>query len=315
MALRLFHKDKHSFKSLKKEEKAGETWKEGEAREEGKKEGKSEIDNTAPRKTRQRARQRAEQTTPPTVLGDPPVARTRRRRSKPVPLSTRLRGALASFRPRARTRHSRTVPFARRLQNVVAPLLPRPDSTLGYIPLNLYVSMSLVTLGMYPYIWLWGNIHAFEKIRVRGIGKHSLTAFSATGFCAQLLCPLALCSYAVGTLLASNAAREFAFRSLLIYIPIYFFLILPMRCFHYFDLRWKLRAAVAEWDTKGMMLNRTAPSWFYLFLFGTIYIQHHINRLMGLGMPGFASTDELTFSPSRWIRDYVIVKPGGEEEE
>ena len=57
------------------------------------------------------------------------------------------------------------------------------------------------------------------------------------------------------------------------------------------------------------MINRSITSWFKLFLLGSIYIQHHINRLMGLGMPGFADVSEIEHDASLMdiIDDYIAI--------
>ena len=39
-----------------------------------------------------------------------------------------------------------------------------------------------------------------------------------------------------------------------------------------------------EWDPEERMAPRTIGSWLGLFLGGTAYLQHHINRLIALGM-------------------------------
>ena len=93
-----------------------------------------------------------------------------------------------------------------------------------------------------------------------------------------------------------------------VYASVYLLIIFPMRCFNYFCVRWAIRAAVIDWDREGVMVGRSVTSWFKLFLLGSVYLQYHINRLMGLGMPGFADVSEI--EPDATLRerinDYVV---------
>jgi hypothetical protein len=184
------------------------------------------------------------------------------------------------------------------------------SALLGYIPLRIFLGISVVTLGLYPYIWVWGNVYAFMKVcgpRVRGA---VFRRFAVVGFCTQLMIPLAVCSCLWGAATGSEQAYELAARALLFFAVSYFAIIGPMRCSCYFDLRWNLRSAVAMWDRNSVMIDRTMTSWFKLFILGSVYIQFHINRLMGLGMPGFADAEEISaeFSLGEWIREYLRPK-------
>lgn len=178
---------------------------------------------------------------------------------------------------------------------------------LGYIPIGLYLSFAAATLGLYPYAWLWGNVRAFERIGASTSDCLNLRRFAVYGFCVQILLPVALALYVAGAWLASDLILELSFRVAVAYVAAYLLLILPLRCGCYFDLRWKIRHRVAEWDSAKIMTDRTIPSWFKLLLLGSTYIQYHINRLMGLGMPGFADPSEITddFAVVQWVRDYV----------
>jgi hypothetical protein len=90
---------------------------------------------------------------------------------------------------------------------------------------------------------------------------------------------------------------------------LYVIVVFPMRCFNYFTFRWTLRSAVITWDKEGVMVGRAMPSWIKLILFGSAYIQYHINRLMGLGMPGFADVSEIEMDISwgEMLDNYVII--------
>ena len=186
-------------------------------------------------------------------------------------------------------------------------LSPGAAAALGYIPVTLFLSFSVATLGLYPYAWLWGNLHALERIGASASDDRNLRRFAVYGFCVQTLFPAALILYAAGIWLASDLMLELSFRVAVAYAATYLLLILPLRCGCYFDLRWKIRHRVAEWDSAKIMMDRTMSSWFKLFLLGSLYVQYHINRLMGLGMPGFADPSEITedFAVVQWVRDYV----------
>ena len=186
-------------------------------------------------------------------------------------------------------------------------LLPGSAAALGYIPVTLFLSFSVATLGLYPYVWLWSSLHAFERIGVSASDDRNLRRFAVYGFCVQMLFSAMLILYAAGAWLASDLVLELSFRVAVVYAATYLLLILPLRCGCYFDLRWKIRRRVSEWDSAKIMMDRTMSSWFKLFLLGSLYVQYHINRLMGLGMPGFADPSEITddFAVVQWVRDYV----------
>ncbi|MDR1482583.1 MAG: hypothetical protein LBI74_08160 [Synergistaceae bacterium] len=178
---------------------------------------------------------------------------------------------------------------------------------LGYIPLGIFIGVSLVSLGLYPYIWAWGNVYAFTKVCGERIGEGALRRFAATGFCVQLLVPVAAGAFMWGAVADSPWAYDFALKTSAFFAITYMFFVGPIRCSCFFDLRWNLRSAVASWDRNSMMIDRTMTSWAKLFFLGSTYIQYHINRLMGLGMPGFADPEEIAadFSLLEWARDYV----------
>ncbi|MDR3330996.1 MAG: hypothetical protein LBT08_00065 [Synergistaceae bacterium] len=183
-------------------------------------------------------------------------------------------------------------------------------SMLGYIPLKIFIGISLITFGIYPYIWAWGNVYAFIKVCGGRVREGAIRGFAVIGCCVQLLMPFAVTATLWWLATDEPRAYELAVQASVLYAGAYLFIISPMRCFHYFDLRWNLRIAVSEWDRESMMIDRTMTSWFKLFILGSAYLQFHINRLMGLGMPGFADPEEITgdFSLGEWLRDYLRAK-------
>ncbi|MDR3279942.1 MAG: hypothetical protein LBT23_05475 [Synergistaceae bacterium] len=185
----------------------------------------------------------------------------------------------------------------------------RASALLGYIPMKLFIGLSVITLGLYPYTWIWGNAYAFNKVGGRRVDEHYIKVLSVIGFCVQLLIPASVAAYLAWRVTGVPEIYELSIRIAGIMAILYFALVLPVRCFSYFNLRWAIRSAVIDWDSEGVMVGRTITSWFKLFIFGSLYIQHHINRLMGLGMPGFADVSEIEMdiSFSEMIDKYVVI--------
>ena len=185
----------------------------------------------------------------------------------------------------------------------------RASALMGYIPTRLFMGLCIVTCGLYPYIWMWDNTYAFNKIGDSRIKEESVKRFAVLGFFVQLLLPVAVGMWIAWKVTGSAVTREVFETVVFVFLSLYIVVIFPMRCFNYFCVRWTLRSAVIEWDSEGVMVNRSITSWFKLFLLGSIYIQHHINRLMGLGMPGFADPSEIEPDASLIdiIDGYVLV--------
>ncbi|MDR1651925.1 MAG: hypothetical protein LBR87_09060, partial [Synergistaceae bacterium] len=185
----------------------------------------------------------------------------------------------------------------------------RASALLGYVPLKLFVGLSLLTMGLYPYTWLWGNAYAFNKVGAGRADERCVKILSVIGFSVQMLVPLSAASYLAWRIFAIPLAHKMAAGTAVTMALLYAVLLLPVRTFAYFNLRWAIRGAVIEWDREGVMVGRTMTSWLKLFLFGSMYIQYHINRLMGLGMPGFADVSEIEMdiSLSEMIDKFVVI--------
>lgn len=184
---------------------------------------------------------------------------------------------------------------------------------MGYIPVELFTALSVLTLGLYPFSWLWSNSAAFANLCGGRLQEKRLRLYAVTGFCAQLLLPVSLALFLVRRFTDAPWLWDLGPRFLLLYAASYVLLVFPQRCYHFFDLRWNIRRAVEAWDKDGVMINRTIKSLIELFAFGSAYIQFHINRLIGLGMPGFAGQEEIMreFSVKSWLNEYVIIKKPG----
>ena len=182
------------------------------------------------------------------------------------------------------------------------------SAVLGYIPLKIFLGLCVITLGTYPYIWIWDNAYAFNKMGERRVGEASFKWLAVLGFAVQMLLPVSATLYAAWCLTGLDMALKAAYAVMFALALLYSSVVFPMRCFNYFCFRWALRSAVIKWDLDGVMVGRTMPSWIGLFLFGSAYMQYHINRLMGLGMPGFADASEIESDATlrERIGDYVI---------
>lgn len=189
---------------------------------------------------------------------------------------------------------------------------PRPERAVSphgidYIPLWLYLLFSVGSAGLYPYLWLMKRVGGFSAAGVTGLDRPRIGRYCVLGICAQLL-PLAsgvICLW--GWLAGVPEWYASAFLMLTLYSAAFVLVILPMRCFYHFDIRWRLRRAASQWDENGLMIARTLPSPFLLCLFGTAYLQRHVNRLIGLGMPGFTGYDDVGAGATIGdaIREYV----------
>ena len=185
----------------------------------------------------------------------------------------------------------------------------RATVLLGYIPIKIFFGLCVITCGLYPYVWMWDNTYAFNKMRGSRIREEAIKRFAVLGFTVQLLLPASIGMWIVWKITGSAVTGEIYQTTAFVFLSLYFVVIFPMRCFNYFCVRWSLRSAVREWDTDGVMINRSITSWSKLFLFGSIYIQRHINRLMGLGMPGFSDPSEIEGETSFLdiIDDYIVM--------
>jgi hypothetical protein len=156
---------------------------------------------------------------------------------------------------------------------------------------------------------MWGNTYAFNTVGGRRINEGSVKRLAVLGFMVQLLLPISVASYVAWRFTGYEIAIEARRAAVFAFLSLYFLVVFPMRCFNYFCIRWAIRGAVIDWDREGVMVGRTMTSWLKLFLLGSVYIQYHINRLMGLGMPGFADASEIEpdISLTEIIDDYVVL--------
>lgn len=157
-------------------------------------------------------------------------------------------------------------------------------SSLGTIPLSLFIPLSVITLGIYPHIWLLYRVDALAAVGRASIDRFRVAEYCVVGAAAQLVLAAALCALALSAalIITPDAAGMLATA----YALAFALIVLPFRQFVLFEIRRQVRRAAFEWDPTGIMLPRTIPSILMMTLFGTAYLQHHINRLIGLGMIG-----------------------------
>jgi hypothetical protein len=185
----------------------------------------------------------------------------------------------------------------------------RAAALLGYIPTKLFMGLCVITLGLYPYSWMWENVYAFDKVGGRRINVNSIKRLAVIGFLVHLSMLAVAAAFTVYRITGADVLFKPVIMAALSCAVLHFLLVFPMKCFNYFVIRWAIRSAVIEWDREGVMVGRTMTSWLKLFLFGSVYIQYHVNRLMGLGMAGFADASEIEPDASigELIDDYVTV--------
>ena len=126
----------------------------------------------------------------------------------------------------------------------------RASALLGYIPVKLFIGLCFITCGLYPYIWMWDNTYAFNKIGGSRIKEESVKRLAVLGFTVQLLLPVAVGMWIAWKVTGTEVTSEIFQTTAFLFLSLYFVVIFPMRCFNYFCVRWSLRSAVIEWDSE-----------------------------------------------------------------
>lgn len=162
-----------------------------------------------------------------------------------------------------------------------------------YLSPAMFICMNLITLGLFPYIWLWCNVYAIAAISAGRLGIGLLRLFAVCGFCVQMILPVAIYSYVWDVVVQNGAAYVNVLNLLSVYLAVYTVLVFPQRCYIYISMRGSLRRAAVSWDAKRIMASRTMSSMLKLLFFGSVYFQHHINRLACLGMPNLIDNDDI----------------------
>ena len=162
-----------------------------------------------------------------------------------------------------------------------------------YVSSWMFVCMNLITLGLFPYIWMWCNAYAIAAISAGRLRVTVVKLFAVCGFCVQMILPAALYSYIWDVVVQQVLSYADALNLLRIYVAAYFLLVFPMRCFIYINMRDSLRRAAVSWGARRLMASRTMSSVLKLLLLGSVYFQNHINRLACLGMPDLIDSDDI----------------------
>lgn len=166
-------------------------------------------------------------------------------------------------------------------------------ASLTYVPVFLFIQYTVFTLGFYPILWLRKCARALDRMSGGAFDARAAMRCciaKAVSRAALVLCALCIASsIAFGSLALLHAAEFF----LISFIAVTVAISAPLSCKCFFDIRWHIRRAAAEWDGSGLMLRNTMPSPVLLFIFGSAYVQYHVDRLIELDMPGFDGYDDV----------------------
>lgn len=157
-------------------------------------------------------------------------------------------------------------------------------SALDWIPLSIFVPLSVMTFGLYPHLWMLRRIDALSSVGSRSIDRSTAAAYCVIGSIVQLMLAAAAAAWLVSVALPASGSGRVASLALSTYVAAYALLLFPIRSFVLFEIRRQIRRAAFMWDPTGIMVPRTMPSILMLTIFGSAYLQHHINRLISLGM-------------------------------
>ena len=121
---------------------------------------------------------------------------------------------------------------------------PKRPAVLGYIPVELFIALSFLTFGLYPFSWLRSNSSALASLCWNRLQDKRLRLYALTGFCLQLLLPVSLGLFAGWHFTGDPRLWDFALRASLLYVLSGVLIIIPQRCCYLFNLRWNIRRAV-----------------------------------------------------------------------
>ena len=170
---------------------------------------------------------------------------------------------------------------------------------LEYFPVSIHCLLQVFTLGIFPYLWFADRWKTFNRFSAdEKINTATARSYIIFGVIAQVVAAMAIIfslfipeatllslSEKIPTGLGAWILGFFAPKTLwMLYGFILFAVVLPLRTLIYFSIRWNIRMVANEWDPEERMAPRTIGSWLGLFAGGTAYLQHHINRLIALGM-------------------------------
>ena len=160
----------------------------------------------------------------------------------------------------------------------------------GHFSIPLYLCFCILTCGLYPYIYLRRNAQALANFSDR-VSARRIKVYTAIGLAVQAVAIVGLLLFLYGLAFSDGAPAKTTSSPAVAYLFLLILIVLPLRCFHQFNIAAAIRHEVILWDPSQIMIGRTANSWTFLFLLGSVYIQHHINRLAGLGMPTLRDDD------------------------
>lgn len=175
------------------------------------------------------------------------------------------------------------------------------------MPLGIFVPRCAASLGFYPHLWLAARAWSFAELDPVAFDPRAAQRYCAVAAAAHCLLVLAAVPGVVWLIGGYPLAGAAAQAMLALYAALLLLVVLPLRWSCLSAIRWAMRSASAEWDSDCVMMPRTMRSLLATHLLGTIYVQSHINRLVGLGMPGLSGYDDIwsDVSAADIVRDFL----------
>ena len=148
---------------------------------------------------------------------------------------------------------------------------PSPDrGVFKRVSLLVMILLSLVTLGIYPGVWLYLRREAFNRLSAAARLEDFLV-YGVLG--ANIL------SVAVSVADAASSYGSTSFLASLVSLASFVLTVLAA-----FRIRTQLRDYARRKDPSGLAADQVARSPLWTFLFSFLYIQHHLNRLLDAGL-------------------------------
>lgn len=204
-------------------------------------------------------------------------------------------------------RRSRVKARGRRRRRRVAEHARALRAELSYMPLTVFVSLCAATLGLYPYLWLASRAWSFAALDPVAFDARAALRYCAVAAAAHCLLVLSAVPGLVWLIGGYELAAVVTRAMLSLYAALALLVVLPLRWACLTAMRWAMRSAAAAWAADLVIIPRTMRSLLATHLLGTVYAQAHINRLVGLGMPGLAGYDDMwnDVSAADVVRDFL----------
>ncbi|EHM09273.1 hypothetical protein TheveDRAFT_0085 [Thermanaerovibrio velox DSM 12556] len=136
------------------------------------------------------------------------------------------------------------------------------------VPLLMMVLLSVVTMGIYPAYWVYSRRDAFNQMGSAHVGDVLGTVPLILGFVSLGFSFKSAISPIWGSMAGGLASLVGA-------------VMMILACFRY---RENLRFYVKIRDASPLAAESVARSWFMTLIFGALYLQYHVNRLLDAGL-------------------------------